>query len=204
MWLLVASQGMTTTKIAFLNGSLRKDSLHGRLGLAIMAGSADRIEFVTPSLDLPLYNPDLEGDDCPAAWTEFRNAVRPVDGLLVASPEYNRSMTGALKNALDVGSRPYGQSVFAKKPAAVFSGSPGLTGGFGSNHHFRQSCVFLDMPVMQQPEAYWGMLNDDKLGPDGTINDDALGKLVAGFAAAMADWVTLIHHGRASIAENVE
>lgn len=183
---------MTKHRIAFLNGSLRKDSFHGRLGLAIIAASAERLEFVTPSLDLPLYNSDLDGDDRPAAWTEFRDAIRPAHGVLVASPEYNRSMTGALKNAIDVGSRPYGKSVFAKKPAAVFSGSPGLTGGFGSNHHFRQSCVFLDVPVMQQPEAYWGLLNDDKLGVDGTINDDALGKLVTGFASALAEWVELI------------
>ena len=183
---------MTKHRIAFLNGSLRRDSFHGRLGLAIIAASADRLDFVIPSLDLPLYNPDHDGDDRPAAWTAFRDSIRPVDGLLVASPEYNRSMTGALKNALDVGSRPYGQSVYAKKSAAIFSGSPGMTGGFGSNHHFRQSCVFLDVPVMQQPEAYWGLLNDDKLGVDGTINDDALGNLVNGFAAAFADWVDLI------------
>ena len=196
---------MTITRIAFLNGSLRKDSFHGRLGLAVIAASADRLEFITPGLDLPLYNQDLDGPhldnkDVPAAWTEFRNAVRDVDGVLFGSPEYNRSMTGTMKNAIDVGSRPYGRSVWAKKPAAIFSGSPGMTGGFGSNHHLRQSCVFLDMPVMPQPEAYWGLLNDDKLGMDGTVNDPVLAKLVTGFAAALADWVDLIRHGRAKLA----
>ena len=191
---------MTKHRIAFLNGSLRTDSFHRRLGLAVIAASADRLEFVTPSLDLPLYNQDLDGKDIPAAWTEFRDAVRDVDGVLFGSPEYNRSMTGTLKNAIDVGSRPYGKSVFSKKPAAVFSGSIGMTGGFGSNHHLRQSCVFLDMPVMQQPEAYWGLLNDDKLGANGTIHDEVLAKLVTGFAGALADWYDLIHEGRSKLA----
>ena len=191
---------MTKPTIAFISGSLRKESFHNRFGLAIIAASADRLEFVTPSLDLPLYNQDLDGNDNPAAWTEFRDAVRPVDGVLFGSPEYNRSMTGTMKNAIDVGSRPYGKSVFSKKPAAVFSGSPGMTGGFGSNHHLRQSCVFLDMPVMQQPEAYWGLLNDDKLGADGTIHDDMLTKLVKDFAGALADWYDLIREGRSKLA----
>lgn len=188
------------TRIAFICGSLRKDSFHGRLGQAIIAASADRLEFVTPGLDLPLYNQDLDGNGAPAAWIEFREAVRGVDGILFGSPEYNRSMTGTMKNAIDVGSRPYGKSVWSKKPAAVFSGSPGMTGGFGSNHHLRQTCVFLDMPVMQQPEAYWGLLGDDRLGMDGTVHDETLAKLVSGFAAALGDWVDLIGHGRAKLA----
>jgi chromate reductase len=192
---------MTKPRIAFLNGSLRKESFHGRLGLAIIAASADRLDFVTPSLDLPLYDQDIEATP-PPAWTQFRDQLRSADAVLFGSPEYNRSMTGALKNAIDVGSRPYGKSVFSKKPAAVFSGSPGMTGGFGSNHHLRQSCVFLDMPVMQQPEAYWGLLNDDKIGMDGTIHDATLAKLVTAFATALADWVDLIGHGRAKLAND--
>ncbi len=190
---------MTKARIAFINGSLRTDSFHGRLGLAIIAASADRLDFVTPSIDLPLYDQDVDRDP-PVAWTAFRDAVRDVDGILFGSPEYNRSMTGALKNAIDVGSRPYGKSVWQKKPAAVFSASPGMTGGFGSNHHLRQSCVFLDMPVMQQPEAYWGLINDEKVELDGTVHDPMVAKLVTGFAAALVDWVDLIGHGRAKLA----
>lgn len=192
---------MDKPRIAFLNGSLRKDSFHGRLGLAIMAAAKDRLDFVALSLDLPIYNQDR--DAAPVApWVAFRDAVRACDGVLFGSPEYNRSMTGALKNAIDVGSRPYGQSVFSKKPAAVFTASPGMTGGFGSNHHLRQSCVFLDMPVMQQPEAYWGTIADAKIANDGTIHDEVLAKLVPAFASAFADWVDLIRHGRAKLAEN--
>jgi chromate reductase len=191
---------MTKPSIAFICGSLRKESFNGRLGAAIIAASADRLDFVTPDMNLPLYNQDLDGKDAPAEWQTFRDAVRGVDGVLFGSPEYNRSMTSTMKNAIDVGSRPYGRSVWSKKPAAVFSGSPGMVGGFGSNHHLRQSCVFLDMPVMQQPEAYWGLLNDDKLGMDGTVHDETLAKLVKAFAAALADWVDLIREGRAKLA----
>ena len=180
---------MTNPCIAFICGSLRTESFNGRLGKAIIAASADRLDFVTPDMNLPLYNQDLDGKDAPAEWKAFRDAVRGVDGVLFGSPEYNRSMTGTMKNAIDVGSRPYGRSVWSKKPAAVFSGSPGMTGGFGSNHHLRQSCVFLDMPVMQQPEAYWGLINDDKLGMDGTVHDETLAKFVKAFAGAFADWV---------------
>ena len=192
---------MTKHRIAFINGSLRKDSFHGRLGLAIIAAASDRLDIVPlPIGDLPLYNQDIDGDAAPAAYLPFREALKASDGVLFGSPEYNRSMSGAMKNAIDVGSRPYGQSSFARKPAAVFSGSPGMTGGFGSNHALRQSCVFLDMPVMQQPETYWGMLNEEKLAADGTINDPMLAKFVTGFANAFADWVDLIAAGRASLA----
>ena len=192
---------MTKPRIAFLNGSLRRDSFHRRLGAAITTAAADRLDIFPVEIgDLPLYNQDFDGDAAPAQYARFRDVVRPVDGILFGSPEYNRSMTGTLKNAIDVGSRPYGKSVFARKPAAIFSGSPGMTGGFGSNHALRQSCVFLDVPVMQQPEAYWGLLNDDKLGADGTVNDAALAKLVRGFATAFADWIDLIGHGRATLA----
>ncbi len=194
---------MTKHRIAFINGSLRKNSFHGRLGLAVEKAVGDRLEFIHVEIgDLPLYNQDKDGDSAPIAYHRFRDAIRGADAVLFGSPEYNRSMTGAMKNAIDVGSRPYGQSVFSKKPAAVFSGSGGMTGGFGSNHALRQSCVFLDMPVMQQPEAYWGMLNDDKLGADGTISDPTLAKFVTGFADALVDWVDLISAGCAKLAAN--
>jgi chromate reductase len=190
-------------RIAFLNGSLRKDSFHGRLGLAIASAVGERMEFVTVEIgDLPLYNQDKDGDAAPGQYAAYRQAIAACDGLLFGSPEYNRGMTGALKNAIDVGSRPYGKSVFAKKPAGVFSGSIGMTGGFGSNHALRQTCVFLDVPVMQQPEAYWGLLNDDKIAPDGTVRDEMLGKFVSGFAGAFVDWVDLIVAGRAKLATN--
>src|SRR5512138_3676265 len=99
--------------------------------------------------DLPLYDADLDGASPPAAWIAFRDRIRRADAVLFVTPEYNRSVPGALKNALDVGSRPYGQSAWDRKPGAVISVSPGAIGGFGANHHLRQSLVFLDMPALQ-------------------------------------------------------
>jgi chromate reductase, NAD(P)H dehydrogenase (quinone) len=111
-----------------------------------------RIEIVGIGV-LPLYNQDDEASP-PAAWVELRARIRRADAVLFATPEYNRSVPGCLKNAIDVGSRPYGKSVWAGKPAAVISTSPGRLGGFGANQHLRQSLVSLDMPTMQHPEAY--------------------------------------------------
>src|SRR5689334_21567837 len=151
--------------VATIVGSLRKDSLNRKIALALA-------ELAGPALDiqiheighLPLYNQDLDGN-APAAWVDFRNRIRPADAVLFVTPEYNRSIPGVLKNAIDVASRPYGQSVWDGKPTAVVSVSPGAIGGFGANHHLRQSMVFLNMPMMQQPEAYLGgaaNLFDDK------------------------------------------
>jgi chromate reductase len=138
-------------------GSLRKASITRKVAQAL-AGQAPQgmqCEFVDIG-ELPLYNQDLEDAGAPAAWTRFRERVRSCDAVIFATPEYNRSVPGCLKNAIDVGSRPYGKSVWSGKPAAVVSVSPGALAAFGANHHLRQSLVFLDMPTMQQPEAYIG------------------------------------------------
>jgi chromate reductase len=152
-------------------GSLRRASYTRALVNAFtpIAPPALKIEIVGIG-ELPLYNEDVEADP-PAAWKAFRERVSRADAVLFATPEYNRSMPGALKNAIDVGSRPYGKSVWSGKPAAVVSCSPGAIGGFGAQHHLRQCLVFLDMPVLQQPEAY--ISNVAKLlGPDGAISDE--------------------------------
>ena len=141
--------------VAVLVGSLRKDSLTRKIANALVALSPQGLNLKIVEIgDLPYYNEDLEKTGAPAEWVRFRNEIREADGVIFTTPEYNRGLPGAMKNAIDVGSRPYGQSVFAKKPAAVISQSPGALGGFGANHQLRQSLVFLDMPVLQQPEAY--------------------------------------------------
>jgi NAD(P)H-dependent FMN reductase len=95
---------VTKHRIAFLNGSLRKDSFHGRLGLAIAAAASERLDVRRIEIgDLPLYNQDKDGDAAPAQYAAFRQAIAGCDGLLFGSPEYNRGITGALKNAIDVG-----------------------------------------------------------------------------------------------------
>ncbi len=176
--------------IAVLRGSPRDGSLTEKLAQAIARSAGDRLHFRdVPVHALPLYNPDLDGDDRPAAWSEFREAVRGAQGLLFVSPEWNRSVPGGLKNAIDVGSRPYGQGVFAGKAAAVVTQSTGGTGGFGCNHHLRQSLVHLDAYVLAQPEMYVGNLQAQKFGEGGSITDPGLRKLIDGFAARFANWV---------------
>jgi chromate reductase len=180
-------------KVAVLVGSLRKASLTRKMAKALidLAPAALSLSIVEIG-DLQLYNEDLE-TDAPQAWVAFREAVHPVDGLLFVTPEYNRSVPGGLKNAIDVGSRPYGKSVWSGKPGAVVSVSPGAIGAFGANHHLRQSLVFLDVPTMQQPEAYIGgaaTLFDEQ----GGIANEASKTFLARFMASFAAWVET-HHG---------
>lgn len=173
---------MSKPRIAVLVGSLRRDSFSRKVARAIEAVTPDLAFEHVELRDLPLYDQDLEGEPAPAAWTAFRDAVRPADGLLFATPEYNRSVPGCLKNAIDVGSRPYGKSVFAGKPGGVISVSPGALGGFGANHHLRQSLVFLDVPVLQQPELY--VNNVGKLFDGDTLTNQDTRTLFEKFGAA--------------------
>jgi chromate reductase len=177
-------------KAAVLVGSLRKESLNRKAAQALvkMAPASLALEIVEIG-SLDLYNQDLEDASAkPAAWIAFRDAVRPMDGVLFVTPEYNRSVPGVLKNAIDVGSRPYGQSVFSGKPCAVMSVSPGALGAFGANHHIRSSFVFLDMPCMQQPEAYINNAGNI-FGGDGTVTDEVKRGLFEKFITGFAAWV---------------
>jgi chromate reductase len=154
--------------------------------LIALAPESIKLEMVEIGV-LPLYNEDLEGSP-PAAWVEFRERVKTYDGLLFVTPEYNRSMSGALKNAIDVGSRPWGKNAWDGKPGAVMSVSPGAVGGFGANHHLRQSLVCVNVPTMQQPEAYIG--NAAKLfDKEGNLADDSIRHFAAQFLLAFAVWV---------------
>ena len=179
---------MATKKIAVLVGSLRKESFTRMVARTLMelAPPSLQMEFVEIG-DLPMYNQDKDGDNAPASYTEFRNRIRPVDGVLFCTPEYNRSLPAVLKNAVDVGSRPYGQSSWAGKPCGVVSVSPGAIGGFGANHHLRQCLVFLDMPCMQQPEAYVGGISSKVDGQH--VTDEATRKFLQTYIDAFAAWV---------------
>ena len=191
-----------TYKIAIIVGSLRKGSLNRRVARSICALRGDKLECSMLEIgDLPLYNQDLDTDP-PEQWTRFRDEVAAADGVLFCSPEYNRGIPGVLKNAIDVGSRPYGKSVFDKKPAAIVTASPGSIGGFGSNHQIRQACVFLNMPVMQQPEAYLGHVTDDSFDEAGCLKEGPLKDLVTTLARAFHDWVEMIQRSRQLLAED--
>jgi chromate reductase len=142
--------------VAVIVGSLRKGSLNRQVAnaLAELAPATLKLNIIDIG-HLPIYNQDGD-EEPPASWREFRDRIKAADGVLFVTPEHNRSVPAALKNALDVGSRPYGKNVWSGKPGAVVSASPGGIGGFGANHHLRQSLVFLNVPAMAQPEAYIG------------------------------------------------
>lgn len=182
---------MSNKKIAVIIGSLRKDSLNRKFAHEVIALAPESLSLEIVEIgELAIYNEDLEGNGVtpPQAWTQFRDRVKEYDGVLFFTPEYNRSTPAALKNALDVGSRPYGASVWSGKPAAIVSITPGATGAFGANHHLRQSMVFLDMPLLQQPEAYIGgaaKLLDD----NGKINNDSTKQFLKKFIDTYATWV---------------
>ncbi|MEI6520197.1 MAG: NAD(P)H-dependent oxidoreductase [bacterium] len=179
---------MKSKKIAVLVGSLRKESYNRKIAKALIAVAPESLSFEILELDgLQMYNQDLD-DNPPTAWTEFRAKVKGFDGVLFVTPEYNRSMPAVLKNAIDIASRPYGQSVWDGKPGAVISVSIGAISGFGANHHLRQSLVFLNIPAMPQPEAYIGnamSLFDD----NGTLVNESTKAFLQKFAEAFAVWV---------------
>jgi chromate reductase, NAD(P)H dehydrogenase (quinone) len=178
--------------VCVLVGSLRKASLNRMLANALisLAPSSLKLDIVEIG-QLPLYSEDLDAATPPVAWTAFRQRIKAADAVLFVTPEYNRSVPAALKNALDVGSRPYGGSVWDRKPGAVVSSSPGAIGAFGANHHLRQSLVFLNVPAMQQPEVYLG--HADKLFDEhGKLVSDGTGKFLQQFMQAFANWVETI------------
>ena len=178
-----------SVRVALIVGSLREGSYSRAVALELKALAAPDLELDLVEIgDLPLYNPDLETDAPPPAWTRFREEVATTQAVLFVTPEYNRSIPGALKNALDVGSRPYGHSIWSKKPAAIVSVSPGALAAFGANHHLRQPLVFLGMPTMQQPEAYIGNVAD-LLDENDKLKKDDTRKFLKAFTDAFADWI---------------
>lgn len=175
--------------VAVFVGSLRKDSINRKVANALVEIAPPLLELTIIEIgQLPLYNQDAD-ENPPAAWTAFRERVKAADAALFVTPEYNRSVPAPLKNALDVGSRPYGQSSWNGKPGAVISASPGAIGGFGANHHLRQSLVFLNVPAMQQPEAYIGAA-DKLFDAHGKLANDGTRKFLQQFMQAFADWIT--------------
>jgi chromate reductase, NAD(P)H dehydrogenase (quinone) len=181
-------------KVAVFVGSLRQESLTRKVANAIFSLAPSNLKFEIVDIgSVSHYNQDLEPTP-PKDWLALRDAVRPADALLFATPEYNRSVPGVLKNAIDVGSRPKENSVFNGKPGAVISVSPGNISGFGANHHLRQMLVFLNVPTMQQPEAYIG--GASKLfDENGNLTNDSTRQFLKTFADAYAAWVDLILAG---------
>jgi chromate reductase len=179
----------TAYTVGVIVGSLRKDSFNRRIAKAAVAVAPPSLNLRFIEIgDLPHYDADLETATPPAAWAAFRAALGGVQALLFVTPEYNRSVPGVLKNAIDVGSRPSGKSAWGGKPCAVISVTQGALGAFGANQHLRQSFVFLNMPAMQQPEAYIGgvaAMFDDQ----GELTNAATREFLTKYMDAFGKWV---------------
>ncbi len=179
---------MPARRVAVIVGSLRKEAFSRRTANALRALQPPTLNLeIVEIRDLPLYNQDLETDSPPAAWTAFREAVKAHDAVLFVSPEYNRSIPAPMKNAIDVGSRPYGKACLNGKPCAVVTTSPGAYGGFGANHQIRQAVVFLDMPMMQMPEMYINAV-DKVVDASGKVQADKR-EMFANFLRKFATWI---------------
>jgi chromate reductase len=174
--------------VAIFVGSLRKDSLNRKLAKALIAIAPESLSLeIVEISNLPFYNQDFE-ENPPKEVREFRQRVKSADAVLFLTPEYNRSVPAVLKNAIDVGSRPYMQNAWNGKPGAAISVSQGALGAFGANHHLRQSLVFINVPTMAQPEAYIGnaaSLFDDK----GQLVNDSTKDFLQKFLQAFARWI---------------
>ena len=179
---------MATRDVVVLVGSVRKESFNRKIANALQPLAPKSLALTQLDISvLPHYNADLE-TNVPAPWAAFRERLRRADAYLFVTPEYNRSVPGVLKNAIDVGSRPYGQSSWAGgKPGAVISVSPGVIGGFGANHHLRQSLVFLNILPLQQPEAYVG--GADKLFEGDQLVNPVTREFLSKYMQAFADWI---------------
>lgn len=181
-------------KVAVIVGSLRKESYNRKMAheLARLAPSTLALEIVEIR-ELPLFDQDFE-KSLPPAVVAFKASVQAADAVLFVTPEYNRSVPGVLKNAIDCGSRPYGTSVWSGKPGGIVSVSIGALGGFGANHHLRQSMSYLDAPMMNQPEAYVGIAAA-LFDAAGEIAQAETREFLQRYMAALADWIGR-HTGR--------
>lgn len=179
---------MTTYTVAIVVGSLRKDSLNRKLANALIKMAPPSLSMsIVEIADLPHFNQDWE-ENPPQNVIAFRQQIKAANAVLLLTPEYNRSVPGVLKNAIDVASRPYGQGAWIGKPGAVISVSPGPLAGFGANHHLRQVMTAVGIKTMAQPEAYVGNATA-QFDADGTLTDASTIKFMDKFLNAFAHWI---------------
>jgi chromate reductase len=189
---VMATEGVGMSKqrpvVAVLVGSLRKESFNKKLAHALEKIAGDRAEFRTIRIDdLPLYNQDFDAD-YPALCEARKEEIRSTDAILFVTPEYNRSIPGVLKNAIDVCSRPYGTNAFAGKPGAVIGTSMGAMATALAQQHLRNVCVFIDVLLMAQPEAFV-RYTEGLVAEDGTVANESVRKFLAQFVDDYLDWV---------------
>lgn len=177
-------------RVGVIVGSLRKNAFTRQMARALPELAPSGMQLFDIEIgDLPLYNEDLETADAPAQWSRFRQQVQSADGILFVTPEYNRSIPGALKNALDVGSRPWGKSAWDGKPAAVVGQSPGLLGGMAAVHHLRQVMLAVNLAAMPHPEAYLPSVAT-LFDADGRLHNPQTREFLTGFLRAFQTWLT--------------
>ncbi|MBT2300099.1 NAD(P)H-dependent oxidoreductase [Variovorax paradoxus] len=179
---------MAQTRIAVIVGSLRKDSFNRKLALAIAHLAPSDFTFEHLRIDdLPLYNQDDDGNQAPAV-KRLKSEIAASQGLLFVTPEYNRSLPGVLKNAIDNASRPYGQSAWAGKPAGVIGVSIGAIGTAVAQQHLRNVLAYLDVPTLGQPEAF--LQNKEGLFDDkGHIAEGGTKKFLQGWVDKYVAWI---------------
>lgn len=186
---------MAILSVAIFVGSLRKASINRRLALAVQRLAPDDLRFEPVAIDaLPLYNQDFD-NDYPAACRALKQQVEKADALLFVTPEYNRSIPGVLKNALDIASRPWGTNSFAGKPGAVIGASIGATGSALAQQHLRNVLAYLDMAVLAQPEVFVQFKNDELIDEEGRVASEDTRRFLQGFVDRYAAWVRA-HAGR--------
>jgi len=182
----------TPRTIGVIVGSLRRESFNRKVARAMVALAPPTL---APSLveigELTLYDQDLEGESTPKPWTELRQRVRVLDGLLFVTPEYNRGLPAVMKNVIDVGSRPHGHNVWRGKPAGVVSVTPGALGAMAAHHQLRQSLFAVGVAAMPAPEVFIANVAT-LLGPDGTLTDEKTGEFLRKYMQALAAWTERI------------
>jgi len=175
---------MDNYKIAALVGSLRKESLNMKMAKELISLAPDSMSVEIVNIgDLPLYNEDLEAA-VPPQWRRFREELSGFDGVLFVTPEYNRSVRGVLKNAIDSASRPYGDNAWDGKPAAIMGASIGMLGTARAQYHLRQSMVFLNMHPMNGPEVMVPYAQK-KVDENGRLTDEETRKRIGGLVKAL-------------------
>ena len=179
---------MPTLKIGLIVGSLREKSYSRKIARLLLSLSLETLQSEIIELDnLCMYNQDLE-NNLPPAWQAFRTQIKSCTGIIFVTPEYNRSIPGVLKNAIDIGSRPVSENAWGGKPAAIISISPGVMGAFGANHHLRQCLVFLNVAAMPQPEAYLGKV-DTLFDEQGNFTNEDTLQFLKSFMNAFQVWL---------------
>lgn len=184
---------MSTKNIGIIVGSLRRDSYSRAVAKAAasLAPAELSMRFIEIG-DLPMFNQDFDDDgNTPESWVKFRSEIKTLDGFLFVTPEYNRSVPAVLKNALDIGSRPYGSNAWDGKAGGIISVTPGGLGAFGANHHLRQPMMFLNILLLQQPEAYISNVAS-LLNENGELTDEKTLGYLKKFMEAFSNWVSTV------------